>query len=122
MIDFKTNHVKTSDGKSSIVIVKHLGDIPGGVALDLSLLAAETKTVLAGHVILKKDSKYYAAPVTGNAYAAFGDKTPAGILVADILAEVPMASCLTMGQVRASAAPYPYTDEVKKALPNIQFL
>ena len=122
MIDFKTSQVKTSDGKSSIVIVRHLGDIPGGVALDLSLLPAETKTVLAGHVILKKDNKYYAAPVTGSAYAAFGDKTPVGILVADILASAPMAGCLTIGQVRASAAPYPYTDEVKKALPNIQFL
>ena len=70
--------------------------------------------MLAGHVILKKDDKYYAAPVTGNAYAAFGDKTPVGVLVADVLAEVPMASCLTIGQVRASAAPYPYTDEVKE--------
>ena len=122
MIDFKTSQVKTSDGKSSIVIVRHLGDIPGGVALDLSLLPADTKTVLAGHVILKKDNKHYAAPVTGGASGAFGDKTPVGILVADILASAPMAGCLTIGQVRASAAPYPYTDEVKKALPNIQFL
>ena len=46
-------------------------NIPGGVALDLSLLAGETKTVLVGHTILKKDNKHYSTPVIGNAYVVF---------------------------------------------------
>ena len=46
-------------------------DIPGGVALDLSLLAGETKTVLVDHTILKKDNKHYSTPVIGNAYVVF---------------------------------------------------
>ena len=122
MTDLQTMNVKVGGGKSSIVIVNHLGGIPGGVALDLSTLPAGTSTVLAGHLILTKDNKYYPAPVTGNAYAAFDDKKPVGVLVSDIVASNPFASVMTIGQVKEAAAPYPYTDEAKKALSHIQFL
>lgn len=112
---------RVSDGKSSLVIVRLLGDIPGGVALDTSL-TPDLPDLKAGHLILSKDGKYYAAPVTGNAYADYGDKTPVGVLVADVLAKGALASVLTIGQVRAAAAPYPFTDKIKNALPRILFL
>lgn len=121
MTDLTTKKMTVSDGNSSIVIVRLLGDIPGGVTLDTSLTPG-LSVIKAGHVVLVKDGKYFAAPVTGNAYAAFGDKSPIGVINADVLATGSLASVLTIGQVRASAAPYPYTDVVKKALPQIQFI
>lgn len=121
MLDLQTKKIQTSDGKSSLVIVSHLGGIPGGVSLDMSL-ASSLSVVRAGHVILAKDGKYYAAPVSGSAYAAFGDKKPVGVLASDVVPASSLAAVMTIGQVRASASPYTVTDEIKTALPRIEFL
>lgn len=121
MTDLTLQSASATDGKSSVVITRLLSDLPGGVALDLSLTPGVT-TLRAGHVVLVKDGKYFAAPFSGTAYAAFGDKKPAGILVADILASVPLGSVMTAGQVRSAACPFAITDAIKSALPRIDFI
>lgn len=121
MTDLTIQSHRVADGKSALVITRLLADLPGGVPLDMSLLPGVT-SLSAGHVILSEGGKYYAAPVTGSAYAAFGSKKPVGVLVADVLPATNLAAVMTVGQVRSAAAPYPYTDAVKSALPRIDFL
>jgi hypothetical protein len=122
MTDLMTGKAVVGDGNSSIVITKYLAGIPSGVALDTSLLSG-VSVVRAGHVVLLKDGKYYAAGVTGAAYSAFGDKTPVGVLNADVLVNGGrLAPVMTIGQVRDAASPYTISEEVKKALPRIEFI
>lgn len=123
MIDLQTRAVSTGSDSSSLVIVQHLGGIPGGVALDCS----ETPTLTslrAGHLILHKEGKYYPATPSGSAYADLGDKKPAGVLVSDVLIQggTALGAVMTIGQVRSAAAPYPYPEAVKTALTRIEFL
>lgn len=121
MIDLQTRQIVTREGKSSVVIISHLGGIPGGVALDTSLTPG-LPVLRAGHLIVSDGTKYYAAPVSGSAYADLGGKTPVGVLTSDTIPATNLAPVTTIGQVNAKCAPYPYTDAIKKALPRIEFL
>lgn len=65
--------------------------------------------------------------VSSGAYAAIGsDEIAVGILKASVLVSDPRAAIVTIGQINAAAAAKavgaPYTDEIKKVLPYIQFV
>lgn len=111
------------DGNDSIVIIKDLGDIPGGRALDVSEVTDEV--IRAGHILIVNDTtkEVKPLPVTNNAYAAKpSGYSYHGVLKHSVLKTDARAAILTIGQVNAAASPYPVTAEIKAALPNIQFL
>ena len=121
-----TEQIDTSlDG---IVIVRCLGDIPGGRTLDVSGLDASVTTLAAGHVIVKTaKGEYKPLGVSNKAYAAVrADEKVVGVLRHSILVRDPRAAILTMGQVNAAAAEKavgaPYTTAITSALPRIEFL
>lgn len=117
--------ISVSDGNDSIVIVKDLGDIPGGRTLDVSGVDSGTEYIRAGHIIVKDDTTNVYSPlgVNNSAYVTLPTgKSYAGVLKASVLVKDPRAAILTMGQVNAAASPYPVTTAIKKGLPNIQFL
>ena len=125
-VDLNKGKVLYDDGMDSIVIVKALGDIPGGRTLDISALDTEDNVIKAGHVIIKKDLNkpvYMPLGVQDGAYKAITEGySYVGVLKASVLKSDPRAAIVTIGQVNAAASPYPITDEIKNALPNIQFL
>jgi hypothetical protein len=117
--------VQISGGNDSIVIIKDMGDLPGGRVLDVSGVAAGTAVVRAGHV-LYQNAAGDIVPL-GVASSGAYDALPEGgeyigVLKTSVLVSDPRASVLTMGQVNAAASPYPVTDEIKTALKHIQFL
>lgn len=117
-----------NDTLDSIVIVNALGDVPGGRTLDVTGVADGTTVIAAGHVIIKtSDGAYKPLGVNGEAYAAIATgETAVGVLKVSVLVSDPRAAIVTMGQVNAAAGAKavgaPYSDAVKKALPNIQFI
>lgn len=117
--------VEVNDGLDSIVIVKDLGDLPGGATLDVSELPADVKVVKSGHILIQDDKTKAKKPlgVEGDKYVALpAGSSYAGVLKASISVKNPQAAILTTGQVNAAASPYPVTDEIKKGLPRIEFL
>lgn len=112
------------DGNDSIVIVKGLGYIPGGRTLDVSGLSSDVKVIRAGHVIFKDtDGEYKPLGVTTGAYNALtSGQSYAGVLAHSVTVSDPRAPILTIGQINASASPYPITDTIKNGLPRIEFL
>lgn len=121
----KTNEI--NDTLDSIVIVNALGDVPGGRTLDVSGVADGTTVIAAGHVIVKTASgAYKPLGVSGSYYTELGSDTAVGILKASVLVSDPRAAIVTIGQVNAAAAAKAvgtsYTEEIKTALPNIQFI
>ena len=121
--NLKQNEIVLDDGLDSIVIVKCLGDIPGGRSLDVSEWSDEV--VKSGHILVQNDTTKVIRPlgVTNNAYATLPPgHSYLGVLKCSISKKDPRASILTIGQVNASASPYPVTKEIKTGLPNIQFI
>lgn len=113
------------DGLGSIVIVKDLGDVPGGRTLDVSGVASGTTALKAGHVIIYKsaDDSYAPLGVSGTAYVTLpSGYAYAGVLKADVAIDDPRAAILTIGQVNAAASPYAVTTAIKEGLPHIQFI
>ena len=117
--------IEVNDGLDSIVIVKDLGDIPGGRSLDVSGVAADVEYLRAGHILVKNDATKAVSPlgVSEGAYVALpSGHTYLGVLKASIAVKDARAAILTVGQVNAAASPYPVTADIKAGLPNIQFL
>lgn len=114
------------DGLESIVIVNCLGDIPGGRTLDVSDLPADTKVIKSGHILIRNEKgavKPMPVKSSGDAYDSLPSKhSYYGVLKATVSVKDPRAAILTMGQVNQAASPYPVTDAIKTALPNIQWL
>lgn len=110
-------------GNDSIVIIKALGEIPGGRVLDTSAFT-DTNVIRAGHVIYKDSAgEYKPLEVTDGAYAAIPDgATLVGVLKKSTLVNDGGAAIVTIGQVLNGALPYAVTDEIKTALPLIQFI
>jgi len=114
-----------SDGLDSIVIIKDLGDIPGGRTLDVTNVAADVNVIKAGHIIMQDDTskEYEPLAVSTGAYVAdTTGKTYVGVLKHTVLKTKAFAPILTMGQVNAAASPYEVTAAIKTALTNIQFI
>ena len=106
--------------KDSIVIVKALTDIPGGVILDTS--AYEGDVICSGHIIVKDTAgNYKPLGVSGSAYAELNTDVPVGVLRATILKNT-KAPVVTSGQINGAASPYPVTKAIATALPRIEFL
>ena len=120
-----TNEKVELGGLGGIVVIKDLGDIPGGRTLDVSDVASGTAVLKAGHIIIQKtaDGSYAPLGVSGSAYVTLpSGYTYAGVLKADTLVKDPRAAILTVGQVNAAASPYAVTAAIKEGLPHIQFL
>lgn len=118
-------NVEVNDGLDSIVIVKDLGDIPGGRTLDVSGVAADVEFIKSGHILVQNDTTKAVLPlaVSNGAYSALPQgHSYLGVLKATVLKKDPRAAILTIGQVNAAASPYPVTSAIKSGLPRIQFL
>ncbi len=123
--ELNKEQILIDDGKDSVVIVKALGDIPGGRTLDVTGVADGVNVIKAGHVLVRDDATGAVSPMPVNG-AAYGDKPEGtsyiGVLKASVLKRDPRAAILTIGQVNAAASPYPVTGEIRTGLPLIQFL
>lgn len=111
------------DGNDSIVIVRDLGDIPGGRSLDVTEVTEDV--IRAGHILISNDSTKEVKPlgVSGSAYSAKPSGwSYIGVLKHSVLKTDARAAILTIGQVNAAACPYPITADIKSGLPHIQFI
>lgn len=111
------------DGNDSIVIVRDLGDIPGGRSLDVTEVTEDV--IRAGHILISNDTTKVVKPlgVSGSAYSAKPSGwSYIGVLKHSVLKTDARAAILTIGQVNAAACPYPITADIKSGLPHIQFL
>lgn len=111
------------DGNDSIVIVRDLGDIPGGRSLDVTEVTEDV--VYAGHILISNDTTKEVKPlgVSDNAYSAKPSGwSYIGVLKHSVLKTDARAAILTIGQVNAAACPYPITADIKAGLPHIQFI
>lgn len=107
-------------GNDSIVIVKALGDIPGGRTLNVE--GFDGTVVKAGHVVIAKGNDYKPMPVNGEAYGDLPEGyNYVGVVKATITTKDPRSAIVTLGQVNEAASPYPVTSAMKNAL-KIQFL
>ncbi len=121
---------QVDDGLQSIVVIRDLGDIPGGRTLDVSGVAGGVDFLKAGHVLVRNNSTGEIAPLGVSLDESSNPKYDAlpegcsyvGILKATVLVKDPRAAILTAGQVNAAASPAPVTDEICEALPRIEFL
>ncbi|MCD8313569.1 MAG: hypothetical protein LUC24_05350 [Bacteroidales bacterium] len=123
--------IQVDDGLASIVIIKDLGDLPGGRTLDVSGVADDVKVLKAGHILVQNDATGAVSPLgvttdettSKPKYEALPEGCSyVGVLKANILVEDARAAVLTIGQVNAAASPVPVTDEIVKGLPLVQFL
>jgi hypothetical protein len=111
------------DGNDSIVIVRDLGDIPGGRSLDVTEVTEDV--IRAGHILISNDTTKEVKPlgVSGSAYSAKPSGwSYIGVLKHSVLKTDARAAILTIGQVNAAACPYPITADIKSGLPHIQFI
>ena len=123
VVTLNRNGYFVDDGNESKVIIRDLADIPGGRALNMEGFDADV--VRAGHIIKRTVATDSYAPlgVTGEAYAAVAEgEELVGVLKVSATKERPAAAIMTMGQVNAAASPYPVTEAIKTALPQIKFL
>lgn len=124
--DLIREKIDVEDGLESIVIVNALGDIPGGRTLDVTNVAAGTKVIKAGHIIIASDKGVMKPMPLNGGKTAYGslpsNHTYVGVLKATVTVKDPRAAIVTMGQVNQAACPFTVTDEMKTALKNIQFL
>ena len=134
-IDQDRNEYSIDDGLESIVVIKDLGDLPGGVILADTAGAAldADECTKAGNLIIKVvndttgETRYAPLGVTDGAYDALPEiegstASYVGVLKASIANKEPFAAVLTMGQVNDAACPAPVTDAIKAELINIQFI
>lgn len=114
----------TVDGIDSIVIMRDLADIPGGVTLDVSDVDSSVKVLKAGHIVYKTSAGVFKPlGITTNAYNSLSEgDSYVGVLKHSILVSQPQAAILTIGQVNAAASPYPVTSTIKSGLPRIEFM
>ena len=112
--------VQIDNSNDSIVIVKALGDIPGGRTLDMTGFTS----IKGGHIIIKLSTGVYAPmPVSGSSYGSLpASAAYVGVNRYSVSAADPRAAIVTVGQVNAAAMPYPLTNDIKSALSHIEFL
>lgn len=123
--NLKRDSFEVNDGLDSIVIVKDLGDIPGGRTLDVSGVAQGTEFIRSGHILVCNDKTKVVSPlgVADNAYVNLPEgHSYLGVLKATVPVKDARAAILTIGQVNAAASPYPVTPAIKAGLPRIEFL
>ena len=122
VVNMNRNGYLVDDGNESKVIIRDLADVPGGRALNMEGFAEDI--VCAGHIIKRTIATDSYAPlgVSGNAYAEVAEgEELIGVLKVAVTKGKPAAAIMTMGQVNAAASPYPVTEAIKTALPQIKF-
>lgn len=119
---------KEIGGFDSIIIVKDLTDIPGGVTLDVTGVTAD---VIPGGTVLKVTTATgVVAPLTqttpGTYDSLSGGEAYYGILKYSVLKTQPFAAVLRAGTVNAGAAKNAtgaeITSTIKAGLPRIDFI
>ena len=114
-----------SSGKSSVVIMHNLENIPGGKTLDTTGFAPTV--IPAGHLVIEETSTgvLKPMPVSGANYAALpASHTYKGVVVADVATAKPFVSVMVRGTVNKNASKYGISSilsAVKTALPLIRF-
>lgn len=124
-VDLKNEGIEITTGNDAIVIIKDLGDIPGGDVIDFSLLPTSAEVAKAGHILIQNDitKEVAALGVAGEDYTAIPEGySYCGVLKTSITRRNPQGAILTIGQINAAASPYPVTAEIKAALTLIQFM
>lgn len=124
----RTEEEKFSTGLESILIRRVGGRIIGGCILDLSEWPDDT--VIAGHMIIKKETDgimaYKPNPVADGKFAALPESWEyAGVLVRAASKSDPRAAVQYDGEINDKAMPYPIDDikaAVKAALPSLYFM
>ena len=111
-------------GKDHIVIIKDLGDLPGGRTLDVTGYTEDL--IRAGHVVYKDgDGNLKPLPVSEGAYdstTATAEAEYVGVVKQTVKKTDARVAILTIGQVNAGASPYPVTAAIQAGLPRIEFL
>lgn len=116
-------------GKDSVIIQKHIADIPAGRALDTTGITEEV--LYAGHPIITDGNGNYKplAVNTVDGVKSYGSKPEgwnyAGILYRSIQTKRPSASILVAGVVNDAAVEIPYGAHkaaIKSAIPSIIFV
>lgn len=113
--------VQIDNSNDSIVIVKALGDIPGGRTLDMTGFTS----IKGGHIIIEVAGIYKPMPLNSGG-TAYGSLPTGGNYVGvnrySVTAADPRAAIVTVGQVNAAAMPYAVTSDIISALSHIEFL
>lgn len=120
--DLNDEAVNIDSGYDSIVIVKFLEGVPGGRTLNTTGFAE--KVIKAGHTVIVETATgdYKPMPVSNGAYASLpSGHTVKGVLAKSVLTSKPFAPIMIRGTVNEVASPYPFTEDIKKALPLILF-
>lgn len=110
-------------GGDKVCITRMLGDVPGGVTLDLTGYAG--KELKEGQVVVYNVSTgvYKPLAVSGTAYGALESGfSYEGVLISAPSVEFPLAGVMTIGQVVKARSPYVISEEIEKGLPRIQFI
>lgn len=117
--------IEVNDGLDCIVVIQALSQLPGGCTLDVTGLSDDTTVIKSGHVLVmdKKTKEISPLKIEGENYGSLDEgKEYFGVLKCSVLKNDPRAAVITAGQINEAASPAPVTDEIKKALPRIQWL
>lgn len=117
-----TTTKKTEIGTSNVVIMSLLEVLNGGKTLDAAGFAP--LAITEGHMIIEETATgtLKPMPIAGAVYAALtAGHTFKGVLVSDVETAKPFASVMVRGTANQVAAPFPYTQAMKDALPLIRF-
>lgn len=118
-------NIVIEDGLDSIVIVQAVSQIPGGRTLNVSELPEGTAAVKSGHVLVidPATKEVYPLNITDGAYVSIsGGRKYYGVLKCTVPTRDPRAAIVTAGQINEAASPAPVTDEIKTALPRLEWL
>lgn len=102
-----TSSNSITTGNDSIVIIKNLGDIPGGRTLDVTGFTPDV--IKAGHLIIRDTvgGEYKPNPISGTDFAALpANHEYVGVLVSSIQKSRPFAAIMDRGDVLEPAMPY----------------
>lgn len=107
----------------SVVIRNYIEGFPGGRSLDMTDF--DGAVIRAGHVVIEEEATgvYRPMPVEGARYAALppGHRV-VGLVASSRLSSRAMVPIMTRGSVNAGAAPYPFPESVRAALPLVLFV
>lgn len=102
----------------SIVIMKMIDDINGGVVLDTTGWSDSVISAGQGVIIETATGKYKPLPSTGVIPASH---TAVGVVIGSVLTAYPAVGVMIRGKVNEEAAKYPFSTAFKTALSLITF-
>lgn len=122
--NLKREDLHISDGLDSIVVIQALSELPGGRTLDVSKAGEGVRVVRSGHVLVidKETGDICPLNITEGKYESLDGRKVAGVLKYSVSINDPRAAIVTAGQINEAASPAPVTDEIKAAMPRIEWL